>query len=419
MKDQTSSVLCGIAFVLAGPGPSPSDPPIQQPGHDPITMTGPASHGENSAFPARMLAPPASSAAALGRLLGVDIVFSSLLEIDTATGHGAVVAPVPPHVIGGLAYDPNHRILYGSTTSSSLLLRIDPDSGAITEIGPFGISLMHGLGYDSDQDVLYGITNQGSSGGQALWQIDVTTGTPTLVGRHSKAGLSGLAYDSASHVMYASEIFEQSLYTIDLGSGAVSLVGTFDSGYYVGVGLEFDATLGLLATDNKASPLVDDELFRIDTASAHATLVGPIHAGNVLGLAFEPVLGSEYCTANPNSTGAAADIAASGSPSSRVGSLHLVSAPVPDTISLFFHGSSQSLIPFGDGFLCTTGDLVRGSLVEPDGNLADYTYDNSDPQHSLGLFVGATRHFQHWFRDPAGAGSSFNTSNAISIAILP
>ncbi len=53
------------------------------------------------------------------------------------------------------------------------------------------------------------------------------------------------------------------------------------------------------------------------------------------------------------------------------------------------------------------------------GNVATYTYDNSDAKHSLAGYVGTTRNFQYWFRDPAGGGAFFNTSNAMSIEIRP
>ncbi len=242
------------------------------------------------------------------------------------------------------------------------------------------------------------------------------------MGFHGKAGLSGLAYDATSDTMYASETFEDALYTIDLGNGTVSFIGNFNaaSGVQIGVGLEFDPTLGLFASDNKASATVDDVLFRIDTGTGAATLVGPINAGNVLGLAFvSESLGTKHCTANPNSTGSPADISASGSSSSSSGDLTLTSAPVPDQNGIFFHGMSQAQNPFGNGFLCTTGDLARGAVLQVSGNLASYTYDNSDAKHSLAAYVGNTRHFQYWFRDPMGGGAFFNTSNAISIAVLP
>jgi len=52
-------------------------------------------------------------------------------------------------------------------------------------------------------------------------------------------------------------------------------------------------------------------------------------------------------------------------------------------------------------------------------HVATYLYDNSDAAHSLAPYVGATRHFQYWFRDPLAGGAFFNTSIAVSITIVP
>ncbi len=130
-------------------------------------------------------------------------------------------------------------------------------------------------------------------------------------------------------------------------------------------------------------------------------------------------LGSKYCTANPNSTGSPADLAASGSASSSAASLTLEAAPVPNQNGIFFHGANPNQQPFGNGFLCATGGIARGAVITASGNLASYLYDNSDAKHSLTTHIGSTRHFQFWFRDPMGGGALFNTSNGLSIAILP
>jgi hypothetical protein len=133
-------------------------------------------------------------------------------------------------------------------------------------------------------------------------------------------------------------------------------------------------------------------------------------------------LGTKYCTSNPNTTGSAADITASGSASSAAGDLTLTSAPIPNQAGVFFHGASQGNTPFGCGFLCAATGTERGAVVVATGNSASYTYDNSNAKHDLGGFVGTTRNFQHWYRDPLNAGAcgdTFNTSNAISIGILP
>jgi hypothetical protein len=130
-------------------------------------------------------------------------------------------------------------------------------------------------------------------------------------------------------------------------------------------------------------------------------------------------VGHQYCTANPNSTGFAADLTASGTASSSAGNLQLTSAPVPNQNGVFFHGMNQTQVPFGNGYMCVQGGITRGEVVAASGNSASYRYDNSNTAHSMSAFIGSSRQFQHWFRDPMGGGSSFNLSNAISITIQP
>ncbi len=130
-------------------------------------------------------------------------------------------------------------------------------------------------------------------------------------------------------------------------------------------------------------------------------------------------IGTKYCISNPNSTGSPADLSASGWESSGAGDLLLTSMPVPNQSGIFFHGTNPAQVPFGNGFMCTTGGIVRGVVVMGVSNVATYTYDNSDAKHSLSAFIGSTRNFQHWFRDPAAGGAFFNTSNAMAIAIAP
>jgi hypothetical protein len=132
-----------------------------------------------------------------------------------------------------------------------------------------------------------------------------------------------------------------------------------------------------------------------------------------------PSGGATYCVSTANSSGGPAEISAWCSESSATGHLTLLAQPVPNSFGMFFHGMSQSQIPFGNGFLCASGDIVRGALIHASESAAVYRYDNSDAAHSLTAHVGTTRNFQYWFRDPLGFPAFFNTSNAVSIAILP
>lgn len=126
-------------------------------------------------------------------------------------------------------------------------------------------------------------------------------------------------------------------------------------------------------------------------------------------------VGSVYCSSNLNSTGGQAAISASGSHLISDNNLTLRAQPVPNQTFLFFHGPNQVDTPFGNGRMCVGGGITR---INPpgiaSGNVAERAVDLS----ALGLAPG-THTFQCWFRDTAAGGSSFNTSNAVSVNLLP
>ena len=122
-----------------------------------------------------------------------------------------------------------------------------------------------------------------------------------------------------------------------------------------------------------------------------------------------------YCSVNANSTGGPALMSASGSNSISANSLTITAAPVPNQFFIFFFGPNQTEVPFGNGYLCVTGGLTR--ILPPmmaSGNTATRLLDLI----ALGITPG-TQQFQCWFRDPAGGGAAFNTSDAISISFVP
>ena len=125
---------------------------------------------------------------------------------------------------------------------------------------------------------------------------------------------------------------------------------------------------------------------------------------------------TNYCTAPPNSTLSPALISVSGSCSVADAALTLSAGPVPNETFLFFHGAHQVQVPFGDGFLCVSGGIVRiGPPMTASGNLATRTIDPA----AYSLHGGTTRNFQCWFRDPAHGGAGFGTSDGIEVVLLP
>jgi hypothetical protein len=123
--------------------------------------------------------------------------------------------------------------------------------------------------------------------------------------------------------------------------------------------------------------------------------------------------GSNYCSSSANSTGGAAVITASGSNSIGANNLDLDAQPVPDQPGVFFYGDNQIDIPFGNGRLCTAGSIVRLGVVVGAGNVANQNVDTT------AFSNGDSKNFQFWFRDPAGGGAFFDTSDAVNIVFTP
>ena len=130
---------------------------------------------------------------------------------------------------------------------------------------------------------------------------------------------------------------------------------------------------------------------------------------------YEPT-GINYCLAAANSAGCAATISATGSKSLSANDVVLSSICVPDAVFIFFHGTSQQELPFGNGTLCVGGNIVR--ILPPgvgSGGLAQAAIDLP----TVGITTPGQRNFQCWFRDPAAGGASFDTSDAIAITFVP
>jgi len=87
---------------------------------------------------------------------------------------------------------------------------------------------------------------------------------------------------------------------------------------------------------------------------------------------------------------------------------------------VFFHGPTQIQTPFGDGFRCVGGNVIRlwpPTMSNGSGTIL-LNFDNTGPG-GVGVLPGATRHFQCWYRDPAGGTAGFNLSDGLSITFGP
>ena len=125
--------------------------------------------------------------------------------------------------------------------------------------------------------------------------------------------------------------------------------------------------------------------------------------------------GTNYCTATPNSTGMAGSLSASGLTSLAANTLTLEATGLPDEPGVFFFGTSQTQVPFGNGFRCVDFPVVRlNPPVVASGGTATSNVDIP----TAGIGLGA-HDFQFWYRDPAGGGAGFNLTDGLEIVFVP
>ncbi len=165
-----------------------------------------------------------------------------------------------------------------------------------------------------------------------------------------------------------------------------------------------------------AMPTARGECAAATTGGSLLCAGGIANAGVAASVDVYTPVGVNFCVAETNSTGGAATITVSGSQSLAANDLTLTTTGVPNKPFLYFHGPNQQQVPFGDGFLCAGGALIR--IVPPGvavGGVATRTVDLP----SAGISSVGDRNFQCWFRDPAAGGAGFNTSDAATVTFVP
>jgi len=121
-----------------------------------------------------------------------------------------------------------------------------------------------------------------------------------------------------------------------------------------------------------------------------------------------------YGAGKANSLGQVSELSWRGFASVAADQLHLeVSQAVPGMIGLAFHGVGQASIPFAGGTLLVAPPILRLPAVT-----LDAAGSASIPVPLPLAWVGQTRDFQFWFRDPAHPdGTGVGLTNGVEIVI--
>lgn len=131
---------------------------------------------------------------------------------------------------------------------------------------------------------------------------------------------------------------------------------------------------------------------------------------------------TNYCTANPNTTGVPAHIYSSGSTSIFGNNLTLECSNLPkNKFGYFLFAPATGFIPnFGgsSGNLCLSGKIVRFSknvMYSGSAQAVSFTPDMTGLPSGSVWGIGETQHFQYWTRD---VGTS-NTSEGLTVIFCP
>ncbi|MEZ6018389.1 MAG: hypothetical protein R3F49_25055 [Planctomycetota bacterium] len=142
---------------------------------------------------------------------------------------------------------------------------------------------------------------------------------------------------------------------------------------------------------------------------------------------FDTGLGTNYCAANTNSTGAIAKVRADGSPVASANLFTLGASDMPtNAFAFFLAGRTQGFVanPGGSaGNLCLTGSIgryvgpgqIQNSGAAGSVSLAIDLTTIPQPTGSVAVMAGDTWNFQCWFRDFASGSATSNFTNGLEV----
>ena len=223
-----------------------------------------------------------------GALVGIGFG-GSVYSINETTGAGTLLGSSGFGATNSMARD-SAGTLYSATNSS--LITINPVTGAgtlastLSGFGAEGLSI-RGLAFSST-NVLYAVNNGGSPGdidtNDLLYTINASTGAMTLIGTMAFAGVQSLAFSSGS-----------TLYGFDAGGGGLITIDPLTA-----AATDVNPAIGGSGNDIQTIAFSPggtlyggrDNLFTIDLTTGASTLVGGGSGGT-----FVDVRGMEFLAA--------------------------------------------------------------------------------------------------------------------------
>lgn len=348
-----------------------------------------------------------------GHLHELDLMAQTVTPI-TGTGVNLLFG------IANLA-SPTELLLSGVTAGR---FRVDLTTGTVTPLG--GSPAMFALCNNEDNGKVYGV----SIGN--LYEVDAVTGAAVLVGPTGLLNIWGVDYVPRLGSFVAHAPISNELYLLDPATGSSTLIGPTNMTGLVAIWYDRAGdTLYGVCDGNGAGCVVELDLTTGAATPLFSTGMNLVGIGGDVGGGMPPTIGTQYCSAVPNSTGAGAAIGATGSVAVAANDVTLTCTDLPaNSFGYFLSGMTRALVmgPGGSqGDLCVGGNIGRFNRaafneIQNSGASGQFSLvidltNMPTAMGSVALVPGDTRTFQCWYRDANPAATS-NFSDGVEIMFL-
>jgi len=172
-------------------------------------------------------------------------------------------------------------------SSSRILYQLDKATGAATQTVTAGSAA--GITGELAQDPVTKTVYLSSTGNDALFTLDVDTGAVTLVGPYGNSSIvmHGMEWDSSTNTLYG--LSDDDFYEIDTTTGTATLIGSTGLSGFGNIG--YDSTNDVMYLISGGN----DSLYTVNRATAQVTLIGPLNGPtNPHSLAYDPSTDTLY-----------------------------------------------------------------------------------------------------------------------------
>lgn len=160
--------------------------------------------------------------------------------------------------------------------SGNQLLKIDPVTLAVTPVGNLGVGGDFGdLAYDQASNTMYWVDGRGAR--DSLYTINLSTGAASYIGTHGVGDMFSLGWDGTN--LYAQST-NQSVYTLNTTTGAATAIG--NNSVYPG-GYDFNTANNTLVSIEAGG----GGIYSIDRTNGSATFLGGNGSVNDSDIAYD------------------------------------------------------------------------------------------------------------------------------------